>query len=579
MTDPGPPFAAQGNGAVIVERSPGPARPPSDPPDEPVGSDGVDSHPPGPSRPRGLDARPGIAVVVLVGAYALSRIGAAVAGVRYDASVIRGTPLTDMWQLLDVRLLQHHLLASVWHLNMQPPLFNLYCGVLLKLPPGMRAPVEVACALALGLTLVLGAYALQVELKVPRRVALAVTLVTVVASPAYLLYENWLNYAYATAAFGTFGAWCLIRFLRTRRPWFGVGFFGSYAAMVLLDSTYQLEWFLLTGAIVAVVLRRQWRTVVLAAAVPLVLVTTWAVKDYVQFGTTTTSSWLGMNLARSVLYRAPSDQIAALQRQGRMNAVASIPPFAGPGVYAPTYVRAVPNPIAAVGALHKANGSTNFNNPLYVTVSSLYLQDDLAWIRAHPRAYADDVVNSVGVWMVGTDQNFTDSVNWPSVAPYSRFYDRAVEWQPVQDPAPGFVVFARGWHRPAWLSWQAILVYALAGAGVPVLAWRRRRSDTALAGTLLVLWCTTAYAFATGSLIEIGENERFRAELGPVPTVLAVVVVTAAVRGLWGLRRRGAALCSDTRPTPEEGTTDIPRRDDVHATSSSRSPSGRRPWT
>ena len=492
----------------------------------------------------GLDARPGIPVVVLVVAYAVSRVVAAIAGVRYDDSVLRGTPLTDMWQLLDVRLLKDDLIASVWHLGSQPPLFNLYCGVLVKLPVAWREPVEVVCSLLLGLTIVLCAYLLMVELRVPRWAALAVTLVCVVASPAYLLYENWLNYAYPTAALGTFGAWCLIRFLRTTRLRFGLGFFGASAAVVLLDSTFQLVWFLVVGAVVAVVLRHQWRIVLAAVAVPLLLLVTWTVKDYVMFGTTTTSSWLGMNLARSVLYRAPADQIAALQRQGRLNALASIPPFAGPEVYEPRYVRAVPSAEVAVGALHKANGSTNFNNPLYVQVSSLYLHDDLVWIRAHPHEYADDVINAVGVWMVGTDQNFTDSVNWPATRSYARLYDRVVEWQPAQDPAPGFVVFARGWHRPAWLSGQAMAVYALAGLGVPFVVWRRRRTDPALAAALAVLWCTTIYAFTTTSLIEIGENERFRSELGPVPTVLAVVVLTVVVRALW----------SRWRPPPERAT-------------------------
>ena len=164
------------------------------------------------------------------------------------------------------------------------------------------------------------------------------------------------------------------------------------------------------------------------------------------------------------------------------------------------------------------------------------------WIRAHPHEYADDVLNSLGVWFVGTDQNFTDSVNWPATRTYARAYDRVVEWQPTQDPAPGFVVFARGWHKPAWLSGQALAVYALALVGAPVLAWRRRRSDPALAGTLAVLWWTTAYAFTTSSLVEIGENERFRSELGPLPTVLAVVVTTAVVRVAWSRwRRRGDA--------------------------------------
>ena len=537
MTDPGPGDATAGptTGTALAE-----------PPDAATSPAGA----PATARPRGLDARPGIPVVVLVAAYAGTRIWAAVAGVRYDDSVLRGTPLTDMWQLLDVHLLKDHLASSVWHLNSQPPLFNLYAGFLLKLPTGLRRPVEVVCSLALGLAMVVCAYLLQVELRVPRVAALVVTLVVVVASPAYLLYENWMNYAYPTAALGTVGAWSLVRFLRTGRARFGLGFFGASAAMVLLDSTYQFEWLLVAAVPVVVVLRHRWRTVLAVAAVPLLVVAGWYVKDYVQVGTTATSSWLGMNLARSILYRAPAGQIASLQRQGRMNAVASVPPFAGPEVYSPRYVRAVPSPVRAVGALHKSDGATNFNNPLYVHISSLYLHDDLVWIRAHPHEYADDVLNSLGVWFVGTDQNFTDSINWPATRTYARAYDRYVEWQPTQDPAPGFVVFARGWHRPGWLSGQAMAVYALALVGAPVLVWRRRRSDPAMAGTLAVLWWTTGYAFATSSLVEIGENERFRSELGPVPTILAVVVVTAAVRATWSAWRRtprrqvGAAVTS-----------------------------------
>ncbi len=528
MSDPGPGDPTPGGATALVDRRDPPADVPS----------GASEH----ARPRGLDARPGIPVVILVVAYGATRIWAAIAGVRYDDSVLRGTPLTDMWQLLDVRLLKDHLATSVWHLNSQPPLFNLYAGFLLKLPTGLRRPTEVVFALVLGVAIVVCAYLLQVELRVPRIAALIVTLIVVVASPAYLLYENWLNYSYPTAAFATVGAWLLVRFLRTGRARFGLGYFTAAAAVVLLNSTYQVEWMVIAFLPVVLVLRHRWRTVLAVAAVPVLVVVGWYVKDYAQVGTTTTSSWLGMNLARSILYKAPAGQIAELQRQGRMNAVASIPPFAGPRVYSPRYVRAVPNSVPAVGALNKANGSTNFNNPLYVQVSSLYLHDDLVWIRAHPHAYADDVLNSVGVWFVGTDQNFTDSVNWPATRHYARLYDRVVEWQPTQDPAPGFVVFARGWHRPAWLSGQAMAVYALALLGAPVLIWRRRRSDPAVAGTLAVLWWTTAYAVTTSSLLEIGENERFRSELGPVPTIVAVVVVTALVRAAWtrwGRRWRG----------------------------------------
>jgi len=472
---------------------------------------------------------------VLVGAFAVSRIAAAAAGVRFDDSVLRGTRLTDKWQLLDIHLLRTDLLDSVWHLDSQPPLYNLYSGLVLWLPTGLRHPFETASGLALGLVIVLSTYHLLLELAVPRGVALGVTLVGVVASPAYLLFENWLDYAEPTAALGTFAAWCLIRYLRTGGARYGLGFFGGYAGVVLLDSTYQIEWLLVGLVIVLVVLRTRWRQVLAVAAVPVLLVATWYVKDGVLFGTTTTSSWLGMNLARSVLFKAPPATVAVLERQGTLGPLALVPAFGPPSAYVPRFARPTPQADQALGALFKADGATNFNNPIYITVSSQYLHDDLAYIAARPGQYLTDVDRAVQVWLVPSDQNFANSPDWPAVRGYAALYDRVVEWQPVMDPAAAEVVFDRRPSPLSWLSLQAVAVYALALLGTPVLVWRRRR-DPATAGTLLILWSTTAYAFAASSLIEIGENERFRFGLGPVPLVLATVVVCAAARALWSAR-------------------------------------------
>ncbi len=479
---------------------------------------------------------PSAPVVILASAFAASRLLAAAAGVRFDANVLDGTVGTDMWQLLDVGLLKNQLIESVWHLNSQPPLFNLYCGLLLKLPTGLQRPAEVVSALVLGLVIVLCAYRLMVELGVPELVAVAVTLVGIVASPSYLLFENWLNYAYPTAACTVFAAWCLIRYLRTERARFGLGFFSAYGAIVLLNSTYQIEWLLLAGAVVLVVLRRRWKQVLAVAAVPMVLVLTWYVKDAVLFGTSTTSSWVGMNLARDVLYKAPPSEIAAMQQNGRLSPLASVPAFGAPDAYVGKFVRARPSSVAALGALTKADGATNFNNPIYISVSSQYLHDDIAFIRAHPSEYASDVGDSIQVWLVSSDQNFTNSVDWPHLRTYAEVYDRLVEWQPAIDPAPAYVLFRHAPSPLSWLSLQAVVVYILALSGSPVLAWRRRRGDPATAAAIAVLWWTTLYAFAASSLLEIGENERFRFELGPVPLILATVVVTSVVRALWARR-------------------------------------------
>ena len=430
---------------------------------------------------------------MLTVAFALSRIGAAAAGVRYDDSVLRGTPLTDMWQLLDVHLLRHHLLDSVWHLNSQPPLFNLYCGFLLHLPPGLRGPSRWRARWSSDWRWCVCAYLLQVELAVPRVVALVVTLVAVVASPAYLLYENWLNYAYPTAAVGTVGAWCLVRFLRTGRARFGVGYFAAAAVVVLLDSTYQIAWLLVAAVPVAVVMRRRWRTVVAVAAVPVVVVAAWYVKDYVQVGTTTTSSWLGMNLARSVLYLAPPDQVAVLERQGRLDALASVPPFSGPEAYTPRFVDR--------RAEHRAGRRRAAEGRRRHQLQQPAVRQDLGAVP--PRRPGVDPGPSPRVRR-RRRRTPSGSGSWPPT--------RTSPTRPTGRPSPLHPRLRQGrrvaahpgpgaGHRrvparvaPAGVAvLQALVVYALALVGAPVLAWRRRRADPALAGTLAVLWWTTAY--------------------------------------------------------------------------------------
>ncbi len=514
----------------------------------------VESDARGETRSRGSTGRrpvPHAALVTTVAAFAASRVVFALAGVRMDDDDLQGASAHDMWQLLDVRLLRHDLVASVWHLNSQPPLFNLYAGLVLHLPAALRHPFEVTCSLGLGLVIVTAAYVLLCDLGVPAWVACAVVVVGIVLDPAFVLYENWFTYAYPSAAFATLAACSGVRFVRTTRWGWGIAFFGAVAALYLVNSTYQLAWVVLAAAPVVVALRRQWRRVVGAAAVPVVLVGLWAVKDAAMFGTTTTSSWLGMNLARMVLYKAPPAQLRALERQGRLSTLASVPSFGTPDHYVPRYVRTRHTGVAALDELLKADGAANFNNPLYIDISSQYLSADLTYIRAHPAVYAADLELDARVWVSPTDENFSDLSNWKRLEGYTKVYDRYVGWQPHIDPVlPLLAVFAHVDPPTDWLSYQAVALMAVTLAAVPVLAWRRRRGAPDQAAGLAFVWVTTTYAFVVTTLVEVGENERFRFELGPLPLIATAAVVTAAVRALWRRRSAGRPV---TAPSTDGG--------------------------
>jgi len=51
-------------------------------------------------------------------------------GVRFDAS-----PFPGYMQFIDIELLRHRLLESLWYYHAQPPLLNLFAGVGVKLLP------------------------------------------------------------------------------------------------------------------------------------------------------------------------------------------------------------------------------------------------------------------------------------------------------------------------------------------------------------------------------------------------------------------------------------------------------------
>ena len=68
------------------------------------------------------------APTALVLAYALSRLGFYLAGVRLNTIGLVGHQYP---QQLDLRLLKSQFVTSIWHLQSQPPLFNLvtWCGL------------------------------------------------------------------------------------------------------------------------------------------------------------------------------------------------------------------------------------------------------------------------------------------------------------------------------------------------------------------------------------------------------------------------------------------------------------------
>jgi hypothetical protein len=497
-------------------------------------------------------------LIVVVGGFVVSQVAYYAIGIRFDAIALhpRGSS-EDLWQLLDTPLLSHDLVQSVWYLHSQPPLFNLYCGILLHLPLGMQQPVAAGCFLILGLLLAGSTYLLLAELHVPPRVSAAVSLV-VIANPATILYENWLSWSYPAASVLTAGAYCCARFMKTRRTGWGVGCLTCFAMVVLDDSTYQWVWMVAVMAALFFYMRPMWRQVFLVTAIPLLLVGGWYAKNAVIFGTATTSSWFGMNVASTTIARAPQVQLKQLVLEGHLSPIATKIPFEPVGVYDPQFVHTGTTGIRTLDSRLKSDGATNYNNLAYVAVSNLYLQADLAYIRMYPGAYARNVALSAAVWFIPADQfqlpsNFYAG-DGARISGYETLYDAAILWQAHSGVKAEFRAATTG-AAPSTgeYSYSTVIEYVLALLVAPFVIIRRRRSRY-FAGTLVVLWLTVTYSFLATSLTSLGENMRFQFELGGLPLVLAVAVLASLVRSVQTTRRSNAEETSAPSIGPKART-------------------------
>ena len=473
-------------------------------------------------------------VLVCIGVLTAGVHAAAIAlGLRFDSGQLNGATLSQLWQLLPVGLLRHQLLQSIVHLHSQPPLFNLVTGAFLQLPDASQPWAADAGMFACAVAVAVGTAGMLLELGVNRVTVIVVTVLLVVADPAQFLYTTYYFYALPTAALVTLTGFAAIRWVRTERLQPGLAYGVLAAVLILTNSSYQLYTVALATVPVVWVLRRRWRETVVALLVPLAVVVTWYAVGIVQFGSATTSSWLGMNLARSTVQLDSPADIASLIKQGVLTPTAAIRPFSALSAYGSLGEHALTGQQALdqrLKAGSKEFPNPNYNNIAYIGVARSYFTNDLHWIEHRPQHYLKNLTIGARLWLLPSEQYFATEAlgggqTW-HLDGYTTVYDEAVLLQ--GSPDPGAVLTVIQTHGGPALSNVSITVALetlLALVVLPLVAWRRRKVDRARAAGALWIWIIIASVFVSTTLLEAAENNRFRFELGGLPIVGATVAV------------------------------------------------------
>jgi hypothetical protein len=412
-------------------------------------------------------------------------------GVRFDAA-----GLDWYWQYLDIELLKTDLLRSIFYQHSQPPLFNLFLGVVLKVFP-TAYPVVFALlfkGLSLALYFLLFRTLCLIRFK-PWIAYLAATLFML--SPGVVLYENWLFYTWPTAAVLVFAAHRLLLYEKNRRIADALLYFAALGIACLTRSMFHPVYLAVAVIPVLFMASPVRRRIVPGAAAVLLIVGLLFVKNLMLFGFFGSSSWMGMNLWKVVPTGGKTEQLAD-------SPVAQTEPFSAITEY-PEAFRTVPAPFAAIPAVAaqtKQNGHPNLNHIGYIGVSDAYKTKAVELIAADLPGYAGIVLKAWGVYIA-------PSPSYPLISENN--------------------LAALKGYRTAWIPAQSRL---LVPVGFILLAWClavRRRSLSASERILFLFSAgTVLYVALLGNCLEHGENMRFRVQTDPLLYLAALLAAKQA---------------------------------------------------
>jgi 4-amino-4-deoxy-L-arabinose transferase-like glycosyltransferase len=463
--------------------------------------------------------------------FAAARLLYAYLGLHFDASTFPG-----YMQFIDRELLAKRLLESLWYYHANPPLLNLFAGVGIKLF-GANADVFFAvCFHALGLILAWCVYLLTARLS-GSRLAAGIASALLVFSPSFVLYENWFMYSLPAAVLLTLAAVLLYRYVRSGTTRSAAAFFAVLAALLLLRSLFHLAWLV---AVALLLVAAQWQNrkqILIAAALPILVVALWYGKNLYLFGTFSSSTWFGLGLSNITTLTVTRDELRPLVERGELSQFALVSRYKHAGVF---FSGALPpTGIAVLDQVKKSSGELNWNYQQLIPINRYYTADGIKVARRFPASYVTGLIISNRLFFSPSSMNlYFIAANRLAAQPIEALYNPLlygadVHPRVIQSPHFGFkgdfYLEVNGSVR-LFVAWWLLLGYAYVQARGAFL--RRPGEDRPRAIAIGFAAFSMLYIYGVGTAFELAENYRYRWVVEPLTFVLAATAITHLLRAL-----------------------------------------------
>jgi hypothetical protein len=330
-------------------------------------------------------------------------------------------------------------------------------------------------------------------------------------NPTVILYEHLLYYTYMEGVLILLAAYCLSRWARGGCLSWAASFWLALGCLGGMRSLFHPVFFVCLSAVLClyyIKIRQRRQALVFCAASLLALAPLGILcaKNDAVYGFWGNSSWDGISLWTKACGYGP-DELKQLHRSGVISLLAldaGLEPFRGLDAYADG------KKFMEISCHHpsdcapfKSNGKPNYNHIGYLQISRQLWKDAVAIIWNDPSRFAFQTLGSYSLtlWYASDSVHALFKNNMEILEPlesaYRYLYFGFIGVQSRHsDP--------RIWLRIALVSLVFVIFY---GATIVQVFCSR---DSALAAVCLFCMLIHAYTIAVSSIVEFGENNRFR---------------------------------------------------------------------
>jgi hypothetical protein len=423
--------------------------------------------------------------------------------------------LSMLNQLFDINLLRTDFWNTLAQIHATPPLYNAFIGAILNAFPESAWPLAfhlVFGTLALGIVLL--SYRILIFLKTPQWLAYAGALV-MLANPIMFRFEIIPFYTVPLAFLILLSVFMLIKFTETKRVAYLIGFLLAPLIALLMRNFFHVIVFyipLLVGTCVFVwhKERRLFAAALLVSAVFLMIGFIPNIKNQLEYGIFSSSTWQGMQLF-SLTYFVPEEKIDALIDEGTVTPLAKLPRFQNPDIYYEYYGETPRSGNPAVNALYKSTGpqDANFNNWIYIQTAKEYGENTWAILARYPEYLIPRYINSMYI--------FFGFANY-------RYFDMTDEWLVFDGNA-----LRRAYQVGKYFIQPAVfaLLYAAVVWFLSARLWRAAMRKELFSNENVVLLYSLflfLYVFGIATVVELGENYTARVPIDPLIIILAILL-------------------------------------------------------